>query len=147
MTASASQNKRVRIRRGPTVLTDDKKAELELAMELWAKKTKAVNKARDELAELQEEIFYMLTKVKEDTYSSASADAAIKTTKGRNSTKINVELFREACDTDEDFLAACKIGVTDAKKVLSGKELERVSVITKGADGDPELSIKLREAK
>lgn len=62
-------------------------------------------------------------------------------TTGRSSTRIDPRLFRKECD-EKDFYECIDVVAARAKKVLSGKALERITTTTPGKAGDPEFSVR-----
>ena len=124
--------RRTRIRRGPSVVVPaaDK-----------AKLTKQVNEYFDleaqvaemtlRMSSLSEETFDTMKKAGIKEWPVHDGQAEIVIPMGNSSTSIDVEAFRESVP-DEDFMASISVSVTNAKKVLSGKELDAIAEVTPG---------------
>lgn len=91
---------------------------------------------QDEAAELQA----LMQKYHKTSQHNASGEARIEVWPGRKTVTIDPAKFAKAVSS-EDFYACAKIGMTEAKKVLSEKEIERISTVTPPVPGDPKLKI------
>lgn len=71
------------------------------------------------------------------------ATASIARPMGRSSTYIDPKKAKQLV-SEEDFFSMIKIGVTDAKKILSKQEFAKIAEVKPGELGDPVLIIKLK---
>lgn len=69
------------------------------------------------------------------------AVADITQSPGKGQNFIDPRKFRAAVKDDKAFYSAITVGVTKAKDILSGKELERITVFTPGKLGEKKLKI------
>lgn len=88
----------------------------------------------------EEEIKEFFKRSGEDVVSDGIYEVKMHTPAGRSSTVIDPKKFQKFAG-DEAFWKCCKIGVTEAKSFLSEKELAKVSTITPGTAGKPEVVI------
>jgi hypothetical protein len=78
------------------------------------------------------------------TYQAHGAVASMVASPGRASTEIDVVAFRAAV-SDADFMSSISVGVTKAKKVMTDKELGKVSTKIPGKPGEPTLKVVLQK--
>lgn len=74
-------------------------------------------------------------------YTDGKYIAEMKTPMGRESRTIDAKKFQKKVDP-ADFWSCVKIGVTEAKKVLSEKELDSISTVVPAVAGAPTLKIE-----
>lgn len=93
-----------------------------------------------EIAEAKTNLFKTLKTYKLEKFEDATLLAFIERAKGRAVSTIDVEGFKDLV-SDEDFIACVKISQTEAKKVLSGKELDTVTTTVAAKLGDEQLVV------
>lgn len=148
---AAGTAKRVTLRRGVATgrtsanaaqkVKDDAIAIIEENLKLISNNDAAIDAAVASNDQAYAAIKSALEVAQMDGYTNGRYQAEIKTPMGRESREIDVKKFQKAVSAD-DFYACVKIGVTEAKKVLSEKELDKISKITPAKTGDPILKIE-----
>lgn len=99
---------------------------------------KTATKAEDEA-----ELFKLMRTYKMDKLSIEDATAEVVTPTGRSSSVIDAREFHDLVEED-DFYACIDVVKNRAEKVLSTRELEKITETTPGKKGDPKLVVKRR---
>lgn len=83
--------------------------------------------------------------IKEVIHDDIEAEIAVPTQ--RKTRTIDPRAFWETVDLEEDFFACVSVSVTEAQKVLSGKELDSISKFHTAKAKPPELRVKMVKPK
>lgn len=153
MATAKTTTRRVRVQRRK--LSDQKNTEdmkvLEEGMERYMQLDRQINKAVDEQKRILENALPLMRKLGLTQHDTKSAHADVVTPKGRSSTLIHVGPFIEAMEdrgNSEEVIHGClKVQVTQAKGYLGEKEINKISTVTDGKDGEPCVTIKARKEK
>ena len=147
MTSAQPKRRRVRMTRGSGKRLHAKSKELEGLIDLAARKHRAAElaslAAADALAQIQE-----IMKV--NGQSKVMTDrfvAEMIVPRSNSQTIIDPVLFRNAVQNDEEFYGAIKVGITDAKKVLPEKTIEKISEKIPAKKKDPVAKVRERTDK
>lgn len=141
--------RRVVLRRGSNTRKSEAEAEaakrlvmadIDAQLQLIAKNDEAIDAAVASNDAAYAEIKRLLESAGMTGHTNGHYIAEIVTPMGRESREIDPKKFQKAV-SPEDFWACIKVGVTDAKKVLSEKELDKISTVTPGKPGTPILKV------
>ena len=94
------------------------------------------NSQAEEMAELMK----LMGASRKTELQNDAGTAKIVTPAGRRTVTIDPVKFSEAVSAD-DFYACVSVGMEKAKKVLSEREIEKISTIKPAVPGDPKLVI------
>lgn len=133
---------RVRVRRG---LVDNKSKRLvQEKLEEVAEVMQLIADSQAELKVLEAQLDELMRGSKIESAESVHAVAEMKRPQGRSSTYIDPKKFYDAVPTEDDFFAGISVGITDAKKILTEKEFNKIAETVPGKIKDPVLSVKLK---
>lgn len=111
------------------------RAELEEVVEIWNKHTEAVRKYQksleremEERSRVEEQVHLMMQKAGFDDFTHLGIRLQEVDDKTRASTTIDPKGFYDAVE-EKDFFEAVKVSVTAAKKVLSEREIKKISTV------------------
>lgn len=124
------------------VLPDDDKKMRQLLQSIAnadLEAAKAAQRRTDAVAEL----FKLMKTYRIPSLEIDAAIAQIVTPKGKSTSYIDPRLFRDRVE-DEDFVKAVRVSITEAKKILSGKELDEITDVKPGKNHPPELQVMLK---
>lgn len=134
----------VRVRMRPSAEVEQK-ARLETQVKAAAALQESIAARTDQLKERMQEIERLMKLCGLQTYATHEGDEAFfETPEGRSTTVVDPRLFYNAVG-EKNFWSAVTVGVTKAKEVLSGKELERISRKTIPGPKEPVLRVRSRD--
>ena len=137
-----AEKKRVRVRRTKeAILTAANKRQLGNQLDEIVEMMREVAELNEKIKQETEAMETMMQKFGIKEYNTLHGEAEIETPAPRATTVIDPALFKDLV-TDEEFMECVSIGVTKAKKVITGRDLDKVSERKMSAPKPAKLVIK-----
>lgn len=135
-----NMTRRVRIKRQTTIVTASDRNKIRKIVDKVANNLLDIQEATEENKTAMVELDMLMSHLSLKEFQAEQGKAEYITKETRATNTIDVPEFRDKV-TEEEFMECITVGITKAKKVLSGKELDSVTKKGKSVSKPPVLTV------